>query len=198
MILLTHPDLDHIGGIATVHRAFPRAKIAMSEVFRDSEQVTGMMQEARISADNLIWLPPKCESHFGRMTLTWFAPHLSSRVGDNDHSVVVKVQEGRSTALLTGDSGFPEEGELLAQDEDWKVDVLKAGHHGSKNSTSPRWLAACQPKFLAISCGLNNSYGHPHPYVLSRAEDAHAKVVRTDREGEIRFRATETGFQLVR
>ncbi|MBO9598169.1 MAG: hypothetical protein J7559_10190, partial [Cohnella sp.] len=68
------------------------------------------------------------------------------------------------------------------------VDVLKAGHHGSKTSTTQPWLDYWHPTDTVISVGRNNLYGHPHPTVVERLEASGTHIVRTDRDGEVQYR----------
>jgi competence protein ComEC len=74
---------------------------------------------------------------------------------------------------------------------------MKAGHHGSRTANSELWLEAVRPKFVVISCGRDNQYGHPHPQALKRIRTEGAKVLRTDVSGDIRFEATPSGFEPV-
>ncbi|MCH7944437.1 MAG: hypothetical protein IIC73_00245, partial [Armatimonadetes bacterium] len=77
---------------------------------------------------------------------------------------------------------------------DWDVQVLKAGHHGSKGSTGMQWLAATTPEVVVASCGRRNTYGHPHPEVVLRVEGAGAEFFSTDRDGSVTFVLGEAGF----
>lgn len=94
---------------------------------------------------------------------------------------------GRSF-FLPGDAETQAESSILSENADRRLDadVLKVGHHGSKNSTTPELLAAVHPKLAIISAGAENSYGHPSKELLDRLRDANVKVLRTDEYGEIR------------
>jgi competence protein ComEC len=74
-----------------------------------------------------------------------------------------------------------------------QIDVLKAGHHGSKSSTSKAWLDYWLPQETVISAGRNNIYGHPHPTVMQRLSASGSRILRTDRDGEIQYRILEDG-----
>jgi competence protein ComEC len=73
------------------------------------------------------------------------------------------------------------------------VTVLKAAHHGSRNGVSPAWLAATKPEVVVISCGLNNQYGHPHPWALRYYGAVASEIYRTDWDGEVRVRGHHDG-----
>ena len=102
---------------------------------------------------------------------------------ENNSSVVLHVRIGRWTALLTGDAERDAE-ESLA-DREIKADVLKVGHHGSRTSSTPLLLDAVQPRIALISCGLHNTFGHPHPSVVESLRSRGIHTWRTDRDGTI-------------
>ena len=88
--------------------------------------------------------------------------------------------------LLTGAVEKEGEEELLSEELE-RADILKAAHHGSKNSTSNEFLQKVQPKQTVISCGKQNRYGHPHLETIHRLQTYHTKIYRTDRSGAIIF-----------
>jgi competence protein ComEC len=92
------------------------------------------------------------------------------------------------TILLPGDAEKDAERTMLAEnvETDLEADVLKVGHHGSRNSTTPDFLAAVRPRMAIISAGEENPYGHPSPALLARLQDAGVPVYRTDRDGAVR------------
>lgn len=105
----------------------------------------------------------------------------------NNGSIISRVDFHDLSLLLSGDAEEPAEA-LLVQHTDpsvLDVDVLKAGHHGSKSSTTAQLLAATTPKVVAISVGAKNTYGHPHENVLERLESY--RVFRTDEHGSVQF-----------
>jgi competence protein ComEC len=97
------------------------------------------------------------------------------------------LRYGRRSLLLPGDAEKQVEREILSENspEAMHSDVLKIGHHGSKNSTTAEFLAAVQPHFGIISAGEDNPYGHPSPELLERLENAGVRVLRTDRDGAV-------------
>ena len=97
------------------------------------------------------------------------------------------VRYGNETLLLPGDAKKEVEREILSENgpEAMRADVLKIGHHGSKNSTTPEFLAAVQPSVGIISAGEDNPYGHPSPELLERLENAGIRILRTDQNGAV-------------
>ena len=90
--------------------------------------------------------------------------------------------------LFTGDLEEEGEEQMMATYPNLPVDVLKAGHHGSKGSSSPEFLDHISPQMALISAGQNNRYKHPHQETLDRFQNQNMTIYRTDQQGAIRFR----------
>ena len=172
-ILLTHDDSDHVGGAAALLRAFPGA-------------VAWAGPKSRIPASPRVQrLEEAGKITFGSFHVTWQFP--AGADDDNSRSVLTSVRAEGLRLVLTGDAPTGIEEEVLRLTEG-TIDVYKAGHHGSKNSSSEELLSALKPRFVVVSCGAGNRYGHPHPDALARFRAVGAKTLRTDREGDIEFR----------
>lgn len=107
------------------------------------------------------------------------------KLDHNALSVVTFVKYGDFKLLLTGDLEEDGEQALINRGLIEDVDVLKVGHHGSKNSTSPMFLTLSQPEISVISVGKNNNYRHPNPQVLAELDKIGSKILRTDLSGTI-------------
>jgi competence protein ComEC len=105
----------------------------------------------------------------------------------NNDSIVMRWELGGTAFMLPGDAEKQSEREILSENAevDLRADVLKIGHHGSKNSTTEDFLAAVHPRLAVISAGENNPYGHPSPELLERLENAGVRTLRTDRDGAV-------------
>jgi competence protein ComEC len=105
----------------------------------------------------------------------------------NNDSLVLRLKYGDRTLMLPGDAEKQAESAVLDENSEatLRADVLKVGHHGSKNSTMPRFLAAVNPQVAVISAGEDNPYGHPNPELLERLTAAGVRILRTDREGAV-------------
>jgi competence protein ComEC len=112
-------------------------------------------------------------------------PELHPDRGANDNSFVLRITHGARSVLLVGDAEHEAEEALLARygAGALRADLLKVGHHGSRTSTRPEFLAAVSPTLATISCGVRNRFGHPHPEALSTLAARGVAVVRTDRGG---------------
>lgn len=116
----------------------------------------------------------------------------------NAGSLVFRLSYDDFSMLLTGDLEETGEREILQQWEELSCDVLKAGHHGSRFSTTEEWLGRVCPKITLISCGEDNSYGHPHEETLRRLWSAGSQVLVTWEQGAITIHSDGKGFQVKR
>ena len=104
---------------------------------------------------------------------------------ENDNSNIIYTELNNYKFLLMGDAGVEVEEDLLKKYNLTNIDVLKVGHHGSKTSSSKKFINKTNPKYSVISVGKNNRYGHPNANVLDNLENS--KVYRTDQNGSIKF-----------
>jgi competence protein ComEC len=103
----------------------------------------------------------------------------------NEGSLVLRLDWGLTSMVLTGDAGVRAERDWLAQQLPLSAPVLKVGHHGSRHGTSSPFVTAVAPRLALVSAGSRNHFGHPHPEVLARLDDAGASIYRTDADGAI-------------
>ena len=107
----------------------------------------------------------------------------------NEFSNLIRVSYGEASFLFTGDLIAEQEQQVLANGTNVASTVLKVGHHGSRTSSSQEFLTAVNPGWAVISCGYNNSFGHPHKEILHRLTSCtKAEILRTDQQGAIVFR----------
>ncbi len=183
LVIATHPDADHIGGLDDVIEAYTVSKIIDSGAKKDTKTYNEYWQAAQNE--------PNCKVLFDdEMTLDLgYGANLKViETGDgykdaNDNSVVAQLNYGDVSLLLTGD--MEKEAEKTSLTKFGKVTVLKAGHHGSATSSSQSLLDILQPEYVVISAGKENSYGHPHRAVLERYFNCGATVYGTFRSGNI-------------
>lgn len=197
LIVLTHPDQDHFGGLRAVLRRFPDAKLAISSAFRNDPKMLGVVQGAGLGVDQVLWLSADNRARVGAFELDIDCPPWQEGESDNEGSIFVRLSNGHAGAVLTGDAPMDAERRMLP-DEDWRAQVLKAGHHGSKTSTCEEWLNAVKPKWAVISCGPDNRYGHPHRRVLDILAAHRVQIARTDKEGDVEFDLGPDGFERAR
>lgn len=184
VIVATHVDADHIGGLsgalnyASVGTAYCPVTTGTTETFQSF--VKYLAQRGK-----QITVPTAGETFaLGGAQVQILGP-LHSAEDSNDNSIVLKVSFGATSFLFTGDAERAEEQDLLNAGVNLQSTVLKVGHHGSDTSTSYPFLRAVVPQYAVISVGTGNSYGHPTEAVLSRLRDAGVTTFRTDLQGEI-------------
>jgi beta-lactamase superfamily II metal-dependent hydrolase len=114
----------------------------------------------------------------------------------NANSVVVRLDYGKFSMLLTGDAEAQTEERMISKDTNLQAKVLKVGHHGSKYATSENFLKAVKPEVAIISDGAANRYGHPSPEALARLKAAGVKLYRTDLQGEITITSKGDGYEV--
>jgi competence protein ComEC len=113
-------------------------------------------------------------------------PSFDADRGPNDNSFVLRISYGARALLLVGDAEHEAEAALLAGAGDrLRADVLKVGHHGSRTSSTPAFLAAVGARDAIVSVGARNRFGHPHASTLANLAAAGARVWRTDRDGAV-------------
>jgi competence protein ComEC len=114
----------------------------------------------------------------------------------NANSVVVRLDYGKFSMLLTGDAEAQTEERMISKDSNIAAKVLKVGHHGSKYATSESFIKAVRPEVAIISTGASNRYGHPSQDALNRLKAAGVKVYRTDLQGEITITSKGEGYEI--
>lgn len=186
LILLSHPDIDHIGGTGSILKAYPDATVAVSACFRTNSQLLEQLRKWGRKPDQVKWLGPELSGKVGAFEIRIDCPQTDPDEETNDGSMLVRLKDGAASAVFTGDAPIKIE-EAFARAEEWQAEILKAGHHGSRSSTSQEWLDCIHPEYAVLSCGLNNEYHHPHPSVVRRLQENGIKICRTDMDGDVIF-----------
>lgn len=183
-LVLTHPDADHIGGAPVIITKFDINKVFVSNFEKDNRTYQKLIQA--LDYKRLKYETPKVGAQYslGSATITILAPNKEYN-NPNDSSISLIVQNGNNKFLFSGDAGETAEQDILDNNSDISADVYKVGHHGSKYSTSQDFFKAISPTYAVISCGENNSYGHPHAETLNTLRMNDVKVYRTDEDGTI-------------
>jgi len=201
VVALTHAHQDHAGGLLAILENFQvgsvwigrevssRALLRLEELAREQK----IPIEHELRGKTIHW-----DGVEGDFLWPEIAPEEVAPSAKNNDSLVVHLQFGSRSILLPGDAEKQVEREILSENsaEAMHSDVLKIGHHGSKNSTMTEFLAAVRPRFGIISVGEDNPYGHPSPELLERLENAGMRVFRTDRDGAVHVLTDGTRLEI--
>lgn len=186
VMIATHPDADHIGGLDEVLDAFEVENIYAPKVSHTTQAYKDFLNAVKRegkkikTAKNGVKLPVKgIEAKFIGPTKEYAKSDL------NNWTAVLYVKYKDTSFLFTGDAEAKAEKDMLAKKVVPKIDVLKVGHHGAKEATTKDFLKKVKPKHSVISVGKGNKYGHPKKEVLNRLKEVKTKVYRTDKQGTI-------------
>ncbi len=189
--IITHPHEDHMGGAAAILENVEVKNLVILDVTLEEQFFSNAMKAAKQAKTNIIRLSDATEFYTPAEAIHIEMLDVFELEYDdyNNASMITKVTVGSTEILITGDAEREEEAYMLWTDpESLDADILKVGHHGSNTSTSDKFLEAVSPSICVISCGKNNSYGHPSPQVVQRIKDYGAKLYRTDRQGTVVLR----------
>lgn len=198
LVVLTHPDYDHLAGLNHVLREYRVANVLWSGVRGDSKVFKDWAnalngegaREIIAKSGNFLGLG------FVKIVILYPLENISDQLfggTSNESSVVLKIFHGKISFLMTGDITQRVEKSLLRSGSQVVADILKVAHHGSKSSTSREFLMAARPLIAVISVGRNN-YGHPNQETLSNLKEFGIKVLRTDDFGDIRINSDGNNF----
>ncbi len=196
LIILTHSDFDHITGLIEVLKRYKVKKVFYNGLYDNSLEFQEWIKTIKEKNIPLETVAAGKEINLGNdLMLKDIFPFESSIVGSNNNntSLVNKLIYKKVSFLFTGDLEQEGEDELINRKEDLKSDVLKIGHHGSKNSTSQNFLEKVLPRYAIISVG-KNRFGHPSLRILSRLKRLGINILRTDINGEIRIESDGNGL----
>ncbi len=204
MVVNTHPQKDHLGGLDEVVGRYEIGLLVANGVNGTGKDFTRLVQAVRergikvhIPKAGEVFKLGKLEFKVlwpeekeGNLAAVWYgkgdAKVLGEYSGDvNQISVVMRLSFGEFTAMFTGDLGEKEEQALLRMGVIMPVQVLKVAHHGSKYSSSEDFVKAVRPRLAVVEVGKNNSYGHPSGDVTKRFDVVGSRVLRTDNDGDV-------------
>jgi competence protein ComEC len=190
VVALTHAHHDHLGGLAAVLENFRVGQLWIGREVRSQ----ALANIEKLAKDRKIPIEHETRAN----TFAWddvqgkfLWPEPSSAVpsdaAKNDDSLVLRLRYADRALMLPGDAEKGTEHEMLAANstDELRAEVLKIGHHGSKNSTTAEFLAAVKPRLAVISVGNDNPYGHPNAELLERLANGGIRVLRTDRDGAV-------------
>ena len=188
--ILTHPHSDHIGASAKIINTIECDKVFTTYFSEFNIPTTNVYERVLDAIYDSGAEPVIVEAGdiftFGDLTVEVVAPLFESD-DYNAMSVVFTAEYKDMSLLFTGDTVKSVEAQILENGYDVDVDVLKVAHHGSTTSNSALFIDAVSPDYAVISCGLNNSYGHPHNEIVELFEENDIEYIRTDYSGNVYY-----------
>jgi len=196
LIVLSHPESDHMTGLLSVLENYKVDNILWTGVERDGEKFDSWKRMIAEEEANIYYADKGDSIVAGDVSLGVLFPFESLKNEEvkesNNTSIVVKLSYENSSFLFTGD--ISSKTEKLINDAD--ADILKIPHHGSKYSTSEDLLSKVSPLMAVIQVG-KNSYGHPTEEVLTRLNNSGIKVLRNDTNGDIKIVSDGTNYKII-
>jgi competence protein ComEC len=187
VVAVSHAHSDHMGGMPSVMANF-QPKELWYGLDSPTQEFAKLKDAARSFHVETKHFSAGESFDFGGVHVRVLNPQPGWRAterGQDDESLVLRLQYGQTSALLVGDAHKRIEKFLI--DESPQSDLLKVGHHGSATSSTPEFLQAVKPRFAVVSVGFYNSFKHPRPEVMQRYAGAHVTTYRTDLAGAVSF-----------
>lgn len=211
-IFLSHADSDHISGVREFLQEYRTGidgrnihgitvKNLVLPPTLQQEDFADLRMLAGSQGIEVLWMGKKAavrsDTGYIRWSISCLSPDSGELSGDrNEDSMVLLVQYGSFRMLFTGDLEGEAEEALAGRAENLDADVLKVGHHGSKNGSSEEFLKKVTPKVAVISVGEDNSYGHPAGETLKRLEACGAEILKTEEWGAVTILSDGIGFTI--
>lgn len=195
LVVLTHPHADHVMGLVQVLRRYDVGGVLISGVTYKSDIYDAFLAEVAEQHIPLTLADDDADWRWGEVTFNVLYPFslmMGASVDNvNNASVVLLIEYKGHRILLSGDVEQAIEAELLAARVDLDADIFKAGHHGSRTSSTEAFLDAVRPDSVIIQSGEGNSYDHPHPETLEHLTERDIDVYRNDLHGRVRVKCGE-------
>lgn len=187
LVIATHPDADHIGGMDKVIKNFDIGVFAMPDVSAKTNQYKQIQRELKAKKMKATRLYQGDEVQIDDdIDFEILSPVKGKKYDDtNEYSIVAKIVYKDTSFILMGDATMENEVDIINNVPDIDIDVLKLGHHGSSTSSSDYFITKTSPNIAIISCGKNNKYGHPHQEVMRVLKKHGVTPYRTDEMGDI-------------
>lgn len=196
LVIATHPDKDHIGGLVELARNYQIGKVLSTGAEKDTQTFKEWKDVLAYNKIETLEAARGMEIKFEDIGMKIIHPQtkVDASAGEtNNDSVVARLDWGENSFLFTGDIESPAENEILESQENIDVDILKVAHHGSKYSSSEAFLDAVSPETGIISVSATNSYGHPTEVVLEALRKRNARILRTDEIGDVLYICEKNG-----
>lgn len=200
-IFLTHMDRDHGEGVLELMEYMPVKRVFISDYpFEESSFYISFLKSVKRNKIPIFIVKAGDTTNIGNeMELTCLYPTGDGSYQNNDDnhgSMVLKLEYEDVSFLFTGDAGCEDEKVMIDSGMELDCTILKAGHHGSKYSTSKTFLKKTTPEIAIISAGKNNVYGHPHEETIHRLKEQEVKIIETAKDGSIIIDTNGKGYRI--
>ena len=173
-IIISHDDNDHAGGVHVLREQFPLARL-IADFTITTKALSLSPAAAQACKGQILWRG---------IQLNFIGNPLTAS-NDNNNSCVVKLSDGLSSVLLTGDIEADREQTLITAKADTRADILLVPHHGSRTSSTPAFIDSVNPQLAIFTAGFSNQYGFPKPEVVARYQQQGCKILQTGHAGQI-------------
>lgn len=194
VLIATHPDTDHIGSMDYIIDKFKISHLYMPNAKTNSEAFYNLLDSCKEKNLKIEYLTKGDRLKIDSSTTMEILSPSTITDKNNLNSIVSLLNYKGYEFLFTGDAEKENESEILSSCNLPDIEFLKAGHHGSSSSSTDEFIEKLKPEAVAISCGYNNDYGHPHRSVLDTFKENGAVVYRTDKNGSLVFYCDENGI----
>jgi competence protein ComEC len=184
VMIATHPDADHIGGLDTVLHSFKVKAVYAPKVSHTTDTFKDFLLAVKDQGLKIHEARAGVSLSLAEVKAVFVGPVKAYGDDLNDWSAVLHLAYGNNSFLFTGDAEKKSETDMVKTNQTLQADVLKVGHHGSNSSTSVAFLQTVSPKYAVISVG-PNSYGHPTAAILKNLKEAKVTTYRTDLNGTV-------------
>lgn len=184
-VVASHYDADHLNGIVGALNVFPAETLWGPDYTADSRVFDSFLKISAAKGLNKIQPAPGTEYSVGDAAIQVLAPSGSGYSDVNNYSIAIRVQDGDTSFLITGDAETDSEQEMLSSGLTLDSDVYIMGHHGSGTSNNPEFVQAVSPEYAVVSCAMGNAYGHPHQEAMTAVQSVGARLFRTDMQGNL-------------
>jgi competence protein ComEC len=184
-VLATHADADHIDGLNDVLRNFSVSSALVGRTPPDDPEFAKFSQTLAETHTHLETVQAGDTIRLGEVEIDVLWPPAGGNTSSNNDSVVLRIQFGERSILLTGDIEKAAESSVISSQHELKADVVKVPHHGSRTSSTDSFVLATHPRFAIISVGRQSMFGHPHKEVVERWRSNGATVLTTGNCGTI-------------
>lgn len=185
-VVASHYDADHISGLLETLYELDAEHILGPDYETASYVHELLIKEARQQNKEIEHPSPGTVYPLGTAQFEVLSPTSTVYDEENNHSLAIRITNGKNTILLMGDAEAESEYEMIESSLSLSSDVICVGHHGSSSSTTADFLHKVKPKYAVISCSSGNAFGHPHRGLMNRLKKAGVHLFRTDKQGTVK------------